>query len=117
MALICGPCMNGVTSCPSNYGECSFAICFGCAHSYKDKLKDGMPGGHKGSDQKCRNCDCPEHTNACPGCVPAFNELAAMELTTAEVRRIYPRFNGHCDVCQYSGVKYASYMHYICGDW
>ena len=37
---------------------------------------------------------------------------------SAEVRKRWPRLHGECPKgCGYSGIYYASYEHYICGDW
>lgn len=36
----------------------------------------------------------------------------------AEVRRRWPRLDGPCPLgCGYNGIYYASYEHYISGDW
>ncbi len=40
------------------------------------------------------------------------------QMSTAEVRKLYPRLFGECPKkCGYTGIAYASYMHYIMGDW
>ena len=45
-----------------------------------------------------------------------FDTEQARHMTTEEVRAHFPRFFGNC-MCGYSGIKYASYEHYLCGDW
>lgn len=52
-----------------------------------------------------------------------FDEEAFMQrvlqkpLSPYEVRKRWPRFAGTCQLCGFSGIYYASYMHYIAGDW
>lgn len=42
----------------------------------------------------------------------------AMALPVPEVRKRWPRLMGACPKgCGYSGIGYASYAHYIAGDW
>lgn len=37
---------------------------------------------------------------------------------TAEIRKRWPRLSGHCPKgCGFYGAAYASYAHYIYGDW
>jgi hypothetical protein len=37
---------------------------------------------------------------------------------SAEIRKRWPRLSGTCPKgCGYQGIWYASYEHYICGDW
>ena len=37
---------------------------------------------------------------------------------SVEVRKRWPRLDGRCPLgCGYSGIYYASYEHYIAGDW
>jgi hypothetical protein len=39
-------------------------------------------------------------------------------MTAAEVQKRWPRGWGLCPKgCGYNGIAYASYMHYIAGDW
>lgn len=39
-------------------------------------------------------------------------------LTAKEVREKYPRLNGACPKnCGFSGIGYASFAHYLWGDW
>lgn len=47
----------------------------------------------------------------------AFDADAARGLSSAEVRRLWPRFFGTCQMCGYHGIYYASWEHYIAGDW
>lgn len=47
-----------------------------------------------------------------------FDLEAAKGLDAHEVRRRWPRGFGECPLgCGYSGIAYASYMHYLYGDW
>ena len=47
-----------------------------------------------------------------------FDEEASKGLDEYEVRRRWPRLMGVCPRgCGYSGIAYASSMHYIMGDW
>lgn len=47
-----------------------------------------------------------------------FDYEAAKGLSSAEVKHRWPRLFGPCPKgCGYSGIAYASYEHYICGDW
>ena len=38
-------------------------------------------------------------------------------MSSAEVKNKYPRFQGTCKVCGYTGIKYASNEQYIYGDY
>lgn len=49
--------------------------------------------------------------------MPTFDEGAARGLSASEVRRRWPRFEGVCPDCGQRGVIYASYMHYLAGDY
>jgi hypothetical protein len=51
-----------------------------------------------------------------------FDEAAARELAAAqasvEVRKRWPRLRGECPKgCGFRGIAYASYAHYLMGDW
>ena len=46
-----------------------------------------------------------------------FDEVRSQGLLTSDVRKRWPRFCGTCEHCGYSGIGYASYAHYISGDW
>ena len=52
-----------------------------------------------------------------PSVVPEFDEQAAMGLSTDEIKRRWPRYFGPCSSCDFNGVLYASYAHYLAGDW
>lgn len=49
--------------------------------------------------------------------MPEFNEIEARRLSTAEVRKRWPRFMGICPTCGEQVILYASMGHYIHGDW
>lgn len=47
-----------------------------------------------------------------------FDEEAAKGLDANEVRRRWPRLYGDCPKsCGFHGIAYASYLHYLAGDW
>ena len=47
-----------------------------------------------------------------------FDRDAARGLDAREVRRRWPRLFGPCPLgCGFDGIGYASYEHYIMGDW
>lgn len=45
-----------------------------------------------------------------------FDLGAAAKMPKHAVRAKWPRFEGVCS-CGYKGIAYASYAHYIAGDW
>lgn len=48
----------------------------------------------------------------------AFDEKAAEGLTAFEIRQRWPRYVGECQKgCGAIGMMYASWEHYIAGDW
>lgn len=61
---------------------------------------------------------CREH-------VPLFDEAGFSglcealegEALTLAVRSMWPRFEGVCESCGYRGISYASFEHYVAGDW
>ena len=46
-----------------------------------------------------------------------FDKEAARGLSSSEICKRWPRFSGICTKCGYTGIAYASYEHYISGDW
>lgn len=46
-----------------------------------------------------------------------FDEKASAGLSSNEVRKRWPRFWGRCPDCGEQLIKYASFAHYIAGDW
>lgn len=52
-----------------------------------------------------------------PSLVPDFDEVAARGLSPGEVKKRWPRSFGACSGCDFNGIMYASYAHYIAGDW
>lgn len=58
-------------------------------------------------------------TDTCPHDkhVPAFDQEAAKGLTTREVQERWPRFDGVCGDCGGQVIVYASFGHYLSGDW
>lgn len=57
--------------------------------------------------------------NACKheSCTPEFDPELAKGLSSSEVQRKFPRFDGVCPDCQGLVIVYASAAHYILGDW
>jgi len=49
--------------------------------------------------------------------MPEFDAEAAKGLSAAEVKRRWPRYEGVCPDCGQGGAFYASYEHYLMGDW
>jgi hypothetical protein len=55
-----------------------------------------------------------------PGCGHGvtFDVEAAKGLSVAEIRKRWPRLWGNCPLgCGFNGIGYASFMHYVMGDW
>ena len=48
---------------------------------------------------------------------PLFDEDVAAELSAAEVREKYPRKVEECVDCGQTVILYASFLHFISGDW
>lgn len=59
----------------------------------------------------CIVCNC-DH-------LPPFDRDAARGMTSQEVRKRWPRYDGECGKCgaKFGGISYASMEHYILGDW
>lgn len=58
--------------------------------------------------------------NPAPECTHGvtFDEEAAKLMGSREVRQRWPRLSGLCPIgCGYEGIAYASFKHYIYGDW
>lgn len=47
----------------------------------------------------------------------SFDPIAAMGMTSDEVKERFPRWSGKCPKCGYQGVLYASREHMLAGDW
>lgn len=52
-----------------------------------------------------------------PRCQPDFDSEAAKSMTPDQVKQKYPRFYGQCPDCKAHLSVYASFEHYIAGDW
>ena len=52
-----------------------------------------------------------------PRTVPIFDKEAAKGLDSWQVRERWPRFNGPCPDCGSRVIGYASFEHYLAGDW
>lgn len=46
-----------------------------------------------------------------------FDAERARGMESHEVQSRWPRFDGTCKHCGYAGIYYASYEHYVYGDW
>lgn len=51
------------------------------------------------------------------GTTPAFDKEAAKDLGPHEIRERWPRFMGACAECGQLVISYASFEHYLMGDW
>jgi hypothetical protein len=49
--------------------------------------------------------------------LPLFDPELAKGMGASEVRKHFPRFSGKCPVCGEQVTVYASWQHYIAGDW
>ena len=52
-------------------------------------------------------------------CVPEYDSerVKKENMSAEEVRRLYPRFFGNCPDCGAQLIQYASFEHYLAGDW
>lgn len=48
---------------------------------------------------------------------PPYDEQAAKGLSVHEVRERWPRFDGICPECRQKVIVYASFLHFLRGDW
>lgn len=48
---------------------------------------------------------------------PKFDEEMAKGMTVEQIRKHFPRGYEWCHDCQSNVILYASYAHYIYGDW
>lgn len=49
---------------------------------------------------------------------PALDFIMGPVNATAKIKKLWPRLGGKCPKgCGYNGIAYASYEHYIYGDW
>lgn len=47
-----------------------------------------------------------------------FDQQESTGLSSFEIKKRWPRLYGRCPKnCGYNGIAYASYMHYLAGDW
>jgi len=61
-------------------------------------------------DQKERQRECTHGIT--------FDEVQGLRMSPINVRRLWPRLFGPCPLgCGYSGIYYASWAHFIAGDW
>lgn len=60
----------------------------------------------------------PEHKDCDHGVVFDEKDFKDNDLSASEVRKKYPRGWGPCPKgCGFNGIAYASFLHYIAGDW
>jgi hypothetical protein len=52
-------------------------------------------------------------------CIPIYDSERVRKkiMSAEEVRRLYPRFFGNCPDCGQQLIQYASFEHYLAGDW
>lgn len=51
-------------------------------------------------------------------CTPEYDDAEAQKINDAwEIRKRFPRFWGTCPDCSQQVICYASFEHYIMGDW
>lgn len=73
-------------------------------------IDDSVRTGHAPTCVRCAAMPCDHGIT--------FDLRVAFNLSSDQVRRRWPRLNGLCPKgCGYDGVYYASYIHYIYGDW
>jgi hypothetical protein len=96
-----------------------------------DCTRESCNGSPQPSDAPAPKCDEHGLTLSCTfGCVapaPAcdecdhgvtFDPIASRGLSRAEIRKRWPRMSGVCPKgCGFYGAAYASYEHYIAGNW
>lgn len=66
----------------------------------------------KAADEGRKKNDCSH-----PKCLPAFDKELAKNMSSGMVKRLWPRFEGNCPDCGSQLIAYASFEHYISGDW
>jgi len=63
-------------------------------------------------------CQQPNYDCVHPGIPePVYDSEKAKGMDVYEVRKHFPRIDWCCDHCGACGVSYASFEHYIAGDW
>jgi hypothetical protein len=72
-----------------------------------DAIVEHLPGGF------------PHELSVCPHArvMPTFDAIEARGLNSAQVRKRWPRFKGECPDCGDRMIAYASFEHYMAGDW
>lgn len=70
-------------------------------------------------DLRSERKDQADKVDSCThGVVFDLNNVKRLNLQSREVRTLYPRLSGTCPLgCGYNGIAYASYEHYVYGDW
>lgn len=63
--------------------------------------------GNKGGAEKCEHVGVPV----------AYDSDEAKTMDSLAIRKRFPRFHGNCPDCGQQLIKYASFEHYIAGDW
>lgn len=73
-------------------------------------IDDSERAGHVPTCVRCLCLPCDHGVS--------FDEARARLLNAHQVRKQWPRLDGPCSKgCGYDGIFYASYTHYIYGDW
>ena len=58
-----------------------------------------------------------DHARLEEAAIPAFDEEASKGMHEDEVRIRWPRGHWSCPDCDHHGTVYASFLHYLRGDW
>lgn len=79
----------------------------------------GSQNGNMPPQESIQTPECFDDTDECKhlSVMPTFDEKAAEGLTVNEIRERWPRFMGECPECGGHVILYASFVHYIAGDW
>jgi hypothetical protein len=78
------------------------------------KLPDGFCASNQGTYAP------PNQVTEClhPGMkLPDFDSVSAKNMDSYEIRKRWPRGHYSCPHCRQSVITYASFEHYIAGDW
>ena len=89
---------------------------------HRDRMYELIPGlkklegEWKSFDERMKSWSKPKENDCDHGVF--FDEEASKGLDEYQVRKRWPRLMGPCPKgCGFNGIGYASYAHYICGDW
>ncbi|MEY5060325.1 MAG: hypothetical protein RIS45_246 [Planctomycetota bacterium] len=69
---------------------------------------------HRAKKRRNGACSCGLAFDTAP---PAFDYDACRGMSAEDVRSMYPRHTVQCSRCGATTIRYASFLHYIAGDW